>query len=282
MQAKRMVAALAILMAASLVGKPTVDALGAKEGFAVGADVEVTAADYIQDGLIALWDGIENAGWGIHDDSAPVWKDLTGKHKSVDVSARLRWDDDGLVVNKAINTYINLTCLKNKYGHSNGPLTIEQVGEFTDNLDYSGFSIVQIRNSGDAEYGVSAGESISVPCTSRNVPRYGMGMQSCFPWPSGLFFEPRSSYDGMFNYSMTCDGTTFSIYKLGLPQVKHRECGPWSWYNQYNSLRFFWAANGGTTGTAKAYCVRLYDRELSDTEILYNHLVDKIRFGLED
>ena len=37
-----------------------------------------TARDYVQDGLVAMWDGIENAGWGTHDDAATVWKDLTG------------------------------------------------------------------------------------------------------------------------------------------------------------------------------------------------------------
>ena len=37
-----------------------------------------TAKDYAQDGLIAMWDGIENAGWGIHDPAATVWKDLVG------------------------------------------------------------------------------------------------------------------------------------------------------------------------------------------------------------
>jgi hypothetical protein len=36
------------------------------------------AKDYIQDGLIAMWDGIENAGWGKHDPGATVWKDLVG------------------------------------------------------------------------------------------------------------------------------------------------------------------------------------------------------------
>lgn len=37
-----------------------------------------TAKDYVQDGLIAMWDGIENAGWGVHDSNATVWKDLIG------------------------------------------------------------------------------------------------------------------------------------------------------------------------------------------------------------
>ena len=36
------------------------------------------ARDYVQDGLIAMWDGIENAGWGVHNANAPVWKDLIG------------------------------------------------------------------------------------------------------------------------------------------------------------------------------------------------------------
>jgi hypothetical protein len=37
-----------------------------------------TARDYVQSGLIAMWDGIENAGWGTHDPNATVWKDLVG------------------------------------------------------------------------------------------------------------------------------------------------------------------------------------------------------------
>ena len=37
-----------------------------------------TAKDYVQDGLVAMWDGIENAGWGLHDPNATVWKDLVG------------------------------------------------------------------------------------------------------------------------------------------------------------------------------------------------------------
>ena len=37
-----------------------------------------TAKDYVQDGLIAMWDGIENTGWGVHDPNATTWKDLIG------------------------------------------------------------------------------------------------------------------------------------------------------------------------------------------------------------
>lgn len=37
-----------------------------------------TARDYVQDGLVAMWDGIENAGWGVHDPNATAWKNLVG------------------------------------------------------------------------------------------------------------------------------------------------------------------------------------------------------------
>lgn len=49
--------------------------------FVIGPDVAKfvpTAKDYVQDGLISMWDGIENAGWGVHDPNATVWKDLSG------------------------------------------------------------------------------------------------------------------------------------------------------------------------------------------------------------
>ena len=34
-----------------------------------------TAMGYVQDGLLACWDGIENAGSGIHNSSATKWRD---------------------------------------------------------------------------------------------------------------------------------------------------------------------------------------------------------------
>ena len=37
-----------------------------------------TAARYVQDGLLACWDGYENAGAGLHDPSATKWKDIVG------------------------------------------------------------------------------------------------------------------------------------------------------------------------------------------------------------
>ena len=35
-----------------------------------------SAADYVSDGLILLYDGVENAGWGVHDGAAVSWRNL--------------------------------------------------------------------------------------------------------------------------------------------------------------------------------------------------------------
>lgn len=53
-----------------------------------------TAKDYSQDGLIAMWDGIENAGWGVHDPNATVWKDLTGNGYDLSVGSAVFGDDN--------------------------------------------------------------------------------------------------------------------------------------------------------------------------------------------
>ena len=37
-----------------------------------------TARSYVQDGLVAMFDVIENKDWGVHDPSATKWIDLTG------------------------------------------------------------------------------------------------------------------------------------------------------------------------------------------------------------
>ena len=60
-----------------------------------------TAKDYIQDGLIAMWDGIENAGWGVHDSAAATWVDLAG---GLDLTMLVngRWGSNCVVANGAV------------------------------------------------------------------------------------------------------------------------------------------------------------------------------------
>ena len=46
--------------------------------FSLAADT-LSATSYAQDGLVGQWDGIENAGVGLHDATTNYWTDLTGQ-----------------------------------------------------------------------------------------------------------------------------------------------------------------------------------------------------------
>lgn len=60
--------------------------IAARESFAVHSRGTPTARDYVQNGLVAMWDGIENAGWGRHvDDETQMVELVTGTSVIVDV-----------------------------------------------------------------------------------------------------------------------------------------------------------------------------------------------------
>ena len=58
-----------------------------------------TSQSYVQNGLVAQWDGIENIGVGQHDDAAKFWADLTGNgHNLTNFNSGLSWKADSLVM----------------------------------------------------------------------------------------------------------------------------------------------------------------------------------------
>lgn len=58
---------------------------------------KLSARNYVQDGLIAMWDGIENAGWGVHDQNATTWVDLSGNNNDCTLSEWATWTASGIV-----------------------------------------------------------------------------------------------------------------------------------------------------------------------------------------
>lgn len=67
---------------------------------AFGLGEKVSANSYLLNGAVGMWNGIENAGWGVHDPNATVWKDLIGNNdQSVSggsgwLSNAYSWADD--------------------------------------------------------------------------------------------------------------------------------------------------------------------------------------------
>ena len=75
--------------------------LGARQFFERRGKSEPTARDYVQTGLVAMWDGIENAGWGAHDPNATTWNDLSGNgHDGTflgTIGTNYAWESDAFV-----------------------------------------------------------------------------------------------------------------------------------------------------------------------------------------
>ena len=55
----------------------------------------LTSRSYVQDGLVAQYDGIDNAGYGIHSDSTNIWVDLTGNGNDGTVNSAVTWGAKG-------------------------------------------------------------------------------------------------------------------------------------------------------------------------------------------
>ena len=63
--------------------------------FCAPAHAAVDAHSYVQKGLVACYDGIDNAGTGTHDATAATWADLSGNGFDGTLAANLGWAADG-------------------------------------------------------------------------------------------------------------------------------------------------------------------------------------------
>ena len=214
-----------------------------------------TAKDYVQDGLIAMWDGIENAGWGVHDTTIVGWRNLVG-NGDIALSYPHEWDGKSLInygdsviysligfdIGSVLRTgnYALQVVYKSfvkgykpiirNYAWGNGSIwNIEQAGEsivFWDSLKHNNLGIVPIENR--------------VAMTLRSANGY---------WTlKGLGLD-----DGRENSIESSGKVDTSQYKTTAYTIGHQA--------EYNFIR-------------------LYDRALTDDEIAANYAIDKARFNL--
>ena len=69
--------------------------LGFAANIALADSPNYSAASYVQDGLVGLWDAEENAGFGQHDESPAIWKDLSGRGRDMTVTTSGRFTEKG-------------------------------------------------------------------------------------------------------------------------------------------------------------------------------------------
>lgn len=222
--------------------------------FVCGRDINpISARSYIKDGLIAMWDGIENAGWGMHDANATVWKDLIGDCDAVTSTALVFAD----------YMYENNTTAERK-------LTVAS------KIDFSAMNYLTLESCFSNMTDSQAYHMV----IGANTDYFSVG------WPAkdGTYLSWKLGNGQRPTVTAGRSGTIAAVYDNGQASL---------WYNgamgdRYSSAKN-WASNmylawgncwGLARGTKRCHCYRLYNRALTADEIAINYAIDKARFGL--
>lgn len=211
---------------------------------------------YVTDGLVAMWDGEWNAGGGMHDPAATVWKDLAGDF-DLTISPASHFNVDRFQT--GTSTYAPTSAYSTT--KPDGVMTLEVVGSATQKGLYVfvGSSKITMSigsgsvgcgwyNKGGGVYEYAAGSTVSLACI----------------------------------YAVTQGGDLESLYANGSPLT----LGAYGLTNSSSGISI--GSGIGAISTTNIYnqmvgeicSIRAYGRKLSTDEISANYAVDKARFNL--
>ncbi len=222
---------------------------------------EYTTDDYIQDGLIAMYDGKNNTGLG-HDDTSKVWVDLSGNGYDGTIIGDINWNDDSLSFNGTTNA-VALTRMDLK------DITMEIVlvdEGSTNNVTY-------VANYEKGGYGLS------------RYSKNGLTMEAYINSKVSFIYSKNAFVTNKkYSLSGSYSGNKLKLYELGILQNQSDLSGSLG-MPQNDTVMMIGANPGDKNPTeyylkGKVYSVRIYNRALSDEEVKQNYTVDKVRFGL--
>lgn len=227
------------------------------------------AIPYVTDGLVAWWDGIWNAGLGVHDAAATVWRDLVGSRDLTLNASGVSWSDNALV--SAIST--------------------RNAAEYTGGVPTTDFYTVELVK------GATTGRSVLVLGGTAARTDTGLFMhnnEKTFRIASGANNSARRELAGgnlasirhlSVRYS-TPGATAASVLADGVALTLSHD-GAWGGSNSMRGVCVFGFSDNSSHTGATSYpvrgncnCIRLYNRALTDAEVAANYAVDKTRFDL--
>lgn len=210
---------------------------------------------YVTEGLVAMFDGVWNAGGGVHDENATTWLDLAGGL----VVAFSGTVHDNYI---AFTNKTNVGRYLNKYFGNNKSFTVESVYDRSASTTfeycgpfYVGYQIVNLYK------GVSKKVTVGNHNQYRSTSSAVIGCSSSSFAVSGSDGNVR----GHFNGTRIMDATASSQSLAASPQGES---------NTYIGGSLY-------TGGVDVYHIRIYSRALSNDEILANYAVDNARFNLQ-
>lgn len=201
------------------------------------------AADYVRDGLIAQWDGIENAGLGLpHDSATNVWKDLVGTRDLPLVEGRGSFDTNALVcANTTVSTY------------AAGPAPV-----------------------------ISSPKTVEVVCDACpaqwSVPLYLSNPSQIMSMYSGMRFMYGNGTIWRYSRNWVVLSWVDGRYFADGCRAVSTQTYDYTWNKPLGQLVVGGDDHRDERYYGRIYSIRVYDRALTETERLHNYLLDCIRF----
>ena len=243
-----------------------------------------TAKDYVQTGLIAMWDGIENAGWGEHtDDVSNGWKSLiSGEVLNVSAGYTFKKDHLDLSANAdGMPTHISGTTFFTAWGNAVDAKTLTfEVATQTDAPGSGDFTGAVRNNIGpNTVYGFVC---IQATACQGNANASGSG----YYW-----LRHSNSWAGTNHIALTFAPSTkegridASLFRNAVNVVSQTVPTSSATTPNFSNLKdAYWLVGKRKTYQNKpadrVYCCRIYNRTLTADEIAANYAIDKARFGL--
>lgn len=233
---------------------------------------------YVTKGLIAMWDGEWNAGYGIHDPTLHTWKNLVSSKWNLSLGTAATWID-------------NAVC-------NQGNDLVGFITESTDTLDYADFRTIEMVFEWDGTVFNESSKYALLFSMSKGRPNGRViVLDNQTPSRKKITVENcigASTYSGSQSIPLSwCTVNEIhhisAIYPETLTEgtcqfLFDSKQAPYDWRSSadlrpglkiggdYITQRFF---------HGKIYCIRVYNRELSDIEISANYVIDKVRFNLQ-
>ena len=252
---------------------PVRSVIGSRDGINRPAG-SLTAKDYVQDGLVAMWDGIENAGWGIKDISSTKWVNLCSPTKNTFTvqNGKSSFTGKSFEVEKTYGERIGAGYFRDVDWSNGGTLEVCSKIDAVENDNGTIFSVAVggtdnltfgYNNPWNWKYCVYVGPIGSYPFRDENF--IGAGVAKTFSNSSRITVSDGTSTtaNSMYrNGELVATGTTAFQYSSAYPTA-------------------ICANYAGSLQQIKAgfYNIRVYSRALTAAEIAANYAVDCARFG---
>ncbi len=237
------------------------------QGLRTAADF--TAFDYVQDGLMGNFDAISNHGADhLHNTYTRTWRNLVADQPSAAFNtANGTWA--GNAFNFTGNVQASVEDPGINVGGPNLSIQLATVVDWTQQPHGSGYYAIFFGSpSNDAVVFINNTSTTS----SSNKLQFNVDTLGISSWKNRPTFEP---WEGKYATAILGDGVTYLVQGTTLTGGKTRT------NTTVPARNFSW---GGQGGSSKAYAkgtyhsVRIYNRALTEAELVQNRKVDEIRF----